>query len=104
LHQLIGEKLIYPALDKRRSAHMKSGTTGLAVSLFGIPAALIASALYDQQNALIVLFFCLVFGYIMVYHAISNMGAGRSKAIHLAVNEVFTEKKVPQKKVDGGRG
>jgi len=68
LHQLIGEKLIYPALGKRRSIFVKSSTTGFIVSLFCIPAGLMAIALYDQQNILIALFFALNFGYITTYH------------------------------------
>jgi UDP-N-acetylmuramyl pentapeptide phosphotransferase/UDP-N-acetylglucosamine-1-phosphate transferase len=103
LHQLIGEKLIYPALSKRRSTYGKSATTGFAVSLFCIPTVIMALALYDQQKTLIVLFFALTFGYIMVYITVSKMSDGLSKVVHLAANEVFTEEKTPQQKSDGGR-
>jgi hypothetical protein len=79
LHQLIGEKLIYPALGKERSTYLKSATTGFAVSLFSVPAAIMALALYDQQTTLIALVFALTFGYIMAYHTVSKMSAGRTK-------------------------
>ena len=103
LHQLIGEKLIYPALGKKLSIRAKSASTGFAVGLFCIPAAIMAFALYDQQSGLVALFCALTFGYIMVYRTMSKMGAGQSKAVHLAANEVFAEEKAPQEKGGGSR-
>jgi UDP-N-acetylmuramyl pentapeptide phosphotransferase/UDP-N-acetylglucosamine-1-phosphate transferase len=103
LHQLIGEKLIYPALGKRRTTYVNSATTGFTVSLFCTPAAIMALALYDQQNTLITLFCALTFVYIMVYYSVRKMNTGQSKVVHLAANEVFTEEKTLQKKGDASR-
>jgi len=94
LHQLIGERLIYPALGKRRSTYIKSAATGFAVNLFCIPAALLAYALYDQKNTLIMLFCALTFGYIMVYHTVSKMSTGRSKVVNVAANKVVAQEEV----------
>jgi divalent metal cation (Fe/Co/Zn/Cd) transporter len=80
LHQLIGEKLIYPTLGKKRSTHLKSATTGFAVSLFCVPTAVMAYALYDQQNTLIILFLVLSLGYWLVYGAASKMNIGQGIA------------------------
>jgi UDP-N-acetylmuramyl pentapeptide phosphotransferase/UDP-N-acetylglucosamine-1-phosphate transferase len=84
LHQLIGEKLIYPTLGKGQSTNIKSATTGITVSLFCVPTATIALAMFDKQNVLITLFFCLGLGYTMVYHTITKIGAGQSKEIQLS--------------------
>ena len=73
LHQLIGEGLIYPTLGKKRSTRLKSAATGLAISLFSVAAVLMASALYAQQNTLIILFCVLSLGYLLVYRAASKM-------------------------------
>jgi UDP-N-acetylmuramyl pentapeptide phosphotransferase/UDP-N-acetylglucosamine-1-phosphate transferase len=73
LHQLITEKIIYPALSKNRSNHAKSAITGFAISLFCIPAAVMAYALYDQQKTLIILFCILSLGYCLLYGAVSKM-------------------------------
>ena len=75
LHQLISEKIIYPAMGKNRSTRVKSATTGFAVSLFCVPTAVIAYALHDQQNTLIILFCALSLGYWLLYRAVSKMDA-----------------------------
>jgi UDP-N-acetylmuramyl pentapeptide phosphotransferase/UDP-N-acetylglucosamine-1-phosphate transferase len=73
LHQLIGEKLIYPALGKSRSIRAKSAITGLAVSLFCVPTAAMVYALYDKQNLLIILFLVLCLGYFLLYYAMIKL-------------------------------
>jgi len=77
LHQLITEKIIYPALGKNRSILAKSAITGFAISLFCIPTAAMAYALYDQQNTLIILFCILSVGYCLLYGAVSKMSTER---------------------------
>jgi UDP-N-acetylmuramyl pentapeptide phosphotransferase/UDP-N-acetylglucosamine-1-phosphate transferase len=79
LHQLIGEKLIYPALGKRRTRYVKSATTGFAVTLFCIPTAIMAYALYGQQVSLIALFCTISLGYLMLYHVVSKMNKEQSQ-------------------------
>jgi UDP-N-acetylmuramyl pentapeptide phosphotransferase/UDP-N-acetylglucosamine-1-phosphate transferase len=80
LHQLIGEKLIYPALGKSQSSSAKSGATGFAISLFCVPTAVMTYALYDEQNTLIILFCALSFGYILLYYVATKMNPVQSVA------------------------
>jgi hypothetical protein len=98
LHQLIGEKLIYPALGKSRSTRAKSATTGFAVSLFCVPTTVMAYAIYDQQNTLIILFCGLSLGYWLVYRTASNMNA-RQGIRAKPIIEVIAKPRVEQ----GGR-
>jgi UDP-N-acetylmuramyl pentapeptide phosphotransferase/UDP-N-acetylglucosamine-1-phosphate transferase len=81
LHQLIGEKLIYPVLGKNRSTGAKSAATGFVVSLFCVPTAVMAYALYDKQNTLIILFCGFSFGYLWVYRAASKMNTAHNLSV-----------------------
>jgi UDP-N-acetylmuramyl pentapeptide phosphotransferase/UDP-N-acetylglucosamine-1-phosphate transferase len=87
LHQLIGEKLIYPSLGKSRSIRAKNATTGFAVSLFCVPMAVMAYALYDQQNTLIILFLALSLGYWMLYGAATKMNVAWGVGEELKVEQ-----------------
>ena len=87
LHQLIGEKLIYPALGKNHTNRAKSATTGFMVSLFCVPTAIMAYALYDQQITLIILFCALSLGYWMLYCTATKMNVVRGSGVELRVEE-----------------
>ena len=81
LHQLIGEKLIYPLLSKNDSTRAKSATTGFVSSLFCVPTAAMAFALYDKQNTLIILFCGLSLGYLWIYRAATKLNTAPGMVI-----------------------
>jgi len=66
LHQLLAESFINPYLNTLQPVY-KNSIAGICVSVFSIPAALLALAFAQEQWTLMTIFAALVFAYLVLY-------------------------------------
>jgi UDP-N-acetylmuramyl pentapeptide phosphotransferase/UDP-N-acetylglucosamine-1-phosphate transferase len=76
LHQLLTESLINPYLNTLQPVY-KNSIAGICISVFSIPAALMALAFAQEQWTLIAIFAALVLAYLVLY----QIACMRSKAL-----------------------